>query len=100
MLSASVLSQRATSRDTFSRASVSAADGCGCRGFSPAVFTNVSIAVFVTRVQLVYVTLPNATTPTPYSGSQSTIEPNPGRPPVCETICRNAHDCDARSPNA
>src|SRR6266851_910785 len=100
MLSASAASQRATSLDTLSRASVSAGDGCGCRGLSPAVFTNASIAVFVTRVQLVYVTLPNATTPTPYSGSQSMIDPNPGRPPVCDTICRNAHDCDARRPNA
>src|SRR5260221_3980800 len=100
MLSASASSHRATSCDTLRLASVSAGDGGGCRGCSPVVLTNASIAVVVTCVQLVYVTLPNATMPTPWSGSHSMIEPNPGRPPVCETTCLKAHDCDTRNPYA
>ena len=92
MLSASASSQRAINCDTLWCASVSAADGAGCRGCNPAVFTSDSIAVVVTRPQPVYVTFPNATMPTPYSGSQSMIDPNPGSPPLCVTICLNAHD--------
>ena len=45
------------------------------RGWSPPVFDSRLNAFVTTPPQPVYVTLPNATIPTPYSGSHCISEP-------------------------
>ena len=39
---------------------------------------------------------PSAMMPTPYSGSQRICDPNPGRPPLCATMCAKPQSANAK----
>ena len=76
-----------TSRDTSARRWTSADDGCGTRGCNAPVFIMSANACSDGGVHPVYVRLPNARIPTPYSGSHRISDPKPGSPPLCAMIC-------------
>ena len=86
------------SRDTASRRATSAGDGCGMRGSSAPVLSIIENASFVGPPQPVYVRLPKAMMPTPYSGNHRMIEPKPGSPPVCATMCAKSQLVETPSP--